>query len=70
MWIIRIKIKHECVIGSRCEKFKVSTIGTPFNVYTEKGVTYAPQIHTIIGDEINVKSFIKDIKKDKKIKNL
>lgn len=70
MWVTRIKIKHDCIIGNRCEKFKVTTTGNPFNVFQEKGRTYSPQIHTIHGDEKNIKEFIKDLKKDKRIKNL
>ena len=70
MWIAKFKLKHDCIIGNRCEKFKVTTIGTPFNVFLEKGVTYSPQIHTLHGDGENIKKFIKDLKKDKRIKNL
>jgi predicted DNA binding protein len=70
MWITGVKIKHECVIGNRCKQFAVTTTGTPFNVFVEKGVTYSPQVQTLHGDEKNIKEFIKDLKKDKRIKNL
>lgn len=70
MWVTKLKIKHDCVIGNRCEKFKVTTLGTPFNVFQEKGITYAPQVQTIHGKEENIKEFIKDIKKEGRIKNL
>ena len=70
MWVTRLKIKHDCVIGNRCEKFKVTTLGTPFNVFQEKGITYAPQVQTLHGKEEDIKEFIKDIKKDNRIKDL
>lgn len=70
MWITKLKIKHDCIIGNRCEKFKVTTTGTPFNVFREKGITYSPQIQTLHGEEKNIKDFIKDLKKDKRIRNL
>ncbi len=70
MWVTRIKIKHDCIIGNRCEKFKVTTTGTPFNVFRERGITYSPQIHTLHGDKKNIKLFIKDLKKDKRVKSL
>ncbi|MFA6072635.1 MAG: helix-turn-helix domain-containing protein [Candidatus Woesearchaeota archaeon] len=70
MWITKLKTKHDCVIGNRCEKFKVTTTGTPFNVFIEKGITYSPQIQTLQGDEVNIKEFIKDFKKEKRIINL
>lgn len=70
MWITRLKIKHDCIIGNRCEKFGITTLGTPFSVYMVNGVTYSPQLHTIEGDPRKIKLFIEDLKKDKKISNL
>jgi predicted DNA binding protein len=70
MWITRLKIRHDCIIGNRCEKFEVTTTGTPFNVFIEKGVTYSPQVQTLQGDEKNIKDFIKDLKNDMRITNL
>jgi predicted DNA binding protein len=70
MWITRIKIKHDCIIGNRCEKFNVTTTGIPFNIFIEKGITYSPQIQTLQGNEEDIKKFIKDLKKDKRITNL
>ena len=60
MWIIKFKLKHDCVIGNRCQKFKVTTVGTPFNTYQEKGATHAPQIQTLHGDERSINEFIRD----------
>lgn len=69
MWITKLKIKHDCVIGNRCEKFQVTTTGTPFNVFIERGITHSPQIQTLQGKETNIKEFLKDLKKDKRITN-
>ncbi|MDD5192623.1 MAG: helix-turn-helix domain-containing protein [Candidatus Nanoarchaeia archaeon] len=70
MWIAKIRLKHDCIIGNRCEKFKVTTIGTAFNVYTEKGITHSPQMQIINGEEKNILAFIRDLKKDKRVINL
>jgi len=70
MWITRLKIKHDCIIGNRCKKFQVTTLGTPFNVFVKDGFTYSPQLHRINGEEKNIKRFISDLKKDRKVKNL
>lgn len=70
MWITRVKIKHDCIIGNRCKKFGVTTTGTPFNVFVEKGITYSPQIQTLHGNQENINEFIKDLKKDKRVTNL
>lgn len=70
MWTLKLKLKHDCIIGNRCEKFKVTTTGTAFNVFRGRGITYAPQMQTIHGEEKNVKAFVKDLKKDKRVSNL
>lgn len=70
MWVTRLKIKHDCIIGSRCEKFAVTTSGMPFSVFQKKGKTYSPQIQTINGDAKQIKKFVLDLKKDKRVTNL
>jgi predicted DNA binding protein len=70
MWITSLKIQHECIIGDRCKRFHVTTTGTPFSVFVKDDITYSPQMHTIDGDSKNIKSFINDLKKDKKVSNL
>ena len=70
MWITKLKIKHDCVIGNRCKRFGVTTTGTPFSVYIKGNTTYSPQLHTIEGDSEKVREFLNDLKKDKKVSNL
>ncbi len=70
MWITKLKIMHDCVIGNRCKKFSVTTTGMPFQVYIEKGITYSPQIQTLHCNKELAEKFIKDLRKDKRIKNL
>lgn len=70
MWIAKLKIRHDCIIGNRCKEFNVTTTGSPFDVFIEKGITYSPQIQTLHGKEENINEFIKDLKKDKRIGNL
>jgi len=69
MWITKLKIKHDCIIGNRCREFGVTTTGTPFSVYVKDGITYSPQVHKVEGESENVKEFIKNLKKDKKVQN-
>ncbi len=70
MWICRLRIRHDCIIGNRCRKFGVTTIGVPFSVYLEDGITHAPQVQTIYGDDSKVSEFIEDLKKDSRVTNL
>jgi len=70
MWIAKIRARHDCIIGNRCRQFGVTTLGAPFNVFVEKGVTHSPQVQTIYGREEAVKGFIADLRKDKRVQNL
>jgi len=70
MWICKIKLRHDCVVGNRCAKFNVATAGIPFNIYVEKGVTYSPQLHTLNGAPNDVKAFIEDLGKEERVKEL
>jgi predicted DNA binding protein len=70
MWILKLKIKHDCTIGSRCEKFKVVSYSIPLGNWKGKGISYTSERHTLEGDEKNIKRFINDLKKDKRIKNI
>ncbi len=70
MWIARLKIKHDCIIGNRCKRFQVTTTGTPFNVFVQNQITYSPQLHIVEGEEKDIRAFIADLKKDRKVSNL
>ncbi len=70
MWIARLTIKHNCLIGNKCEKFGVATISVPFNVYFEKNITYSPEFHTLWGEEKNIAKFISALKKDPHLQNI
>ncbi len=70
MWTARLRIKHNCIIGSRCRKFGVTDTGIAFNVYSENGVTHAPQIQVLHGRSGAIKNFIEDLKKDSRVRHL
>ncbi|MDP3728591.1 MAG: helix-turn-helix domain-containing protein [bacterium] len=70
MWICQLRIKHDCLIGNKCEKYNISTISVPFSIYIKKGITYSPEFHTVWGEENNIKQFIEALHKDKNIKNI
>ncbi len=70
MWVVGISLKHDCVIGNRCEKFNCITFSISLNHWNEKGYHFVAHRHTIEGNEKDVDAFIKDLKKDKRIVNL
>ena|SRR3989344_1974913 len=70
MWVAKLLIKHDCLIGNKCEKYEVSTISVPFNLYIEGDTTYSPEFHTLWGDDKNIQKFIGAVKRDKSLQNL
>jgi len=70
MWVLKLKIRHDCTIGNRCEKFKVVSYSIPLGNWEENGYSCTSERHTISGGADAVKRFFKDIKKDKKVTNL
>ena len=70
MWVSKLKIKHDCTIGNRCEKFKCVSYSMPLGNWHDKNYEYTTERHTIEGNENNVKEFLKDLKKDKRVVNV
>jgi predicted DNA binding protein len=70
MWVAKILLKHDCIIGKRCKRFNCTSVGYPLDFYEEKGYNYFFHFEKLFGNEKNVRNFIKDIKKDRRIQNL
>ena len=67
MRVLTLKIKHDCTIGTRCERFKVVSYSMSLGNWTERGYNYTSERHTIEGEPRNVKMFIGDLRKDKRL---
>lgn len=71
MWIAKLKIKHDdCVVGTRCKKFNVISIGVPFNSYTDERFQYFSHFETLTGNEEDINKFIKNLKADPAVTDL
>lgn len=71
MWVAKLRLRHEdCVIGRRCKRFHVSSIGIPFNSYKEEGKAYFSHFETLVGEDNKIQRFIEDLKDDPSITNL
>lgn len=70
MWIAKLQIKHDCIIGKRCEKFNCSSLGYPLDFFEEKGYHYYFHFEKLNGDKKDIERYIKDLKKDKQVQNL
>jgi predicted DNA binding protein len=70
MWILKLKIKHDCTIGNRCERYKVMSYSVPLGNWKEEGNSFTSERHTIEGKPEQIKKFLDDIKKDKRVTDL
>jgi len=70
MWVLKLKIKHNCTIGNRCKKFKIIAYSIPLGNWQEKGYSFTAERHTLEGKPEAIKKFLNDIKKDKRVTNL
>jgi len=70
MWVLKLKIKHNCTIGNRCEKFQVLSYSIPLGNWREKGYSFTSERHTLEGAPERIRKFFKDIKKDKRVTSL
>ena len=68
MWVAKIRLRHDCIIGNRCRKFNVMMQSLDLNEEKKNGKVLTSSIHQLIGDEKNIKKFISDLKKDKRTK--
>ena len=57
MWVAKLRLRHEdCVIGSRCKRFNVTSIGVPFNTYTSGNFQYFSHFETLQGKDEDIKT--------------
>ena len=66
MWIAKIKLKHDCIIGNRCEKFRINLQSYNLNEEKKGKKVLTSSIHQVVGDKKNIASFVSDLRKDKR----
>ncbi len=70
MWLLQLTLRHNCIIGNRCRKFKCTSTGYPLDSYNEKGYTYALHFEKIDGSQKHTLSFFEDLRKDKAVTHI
>ncbi|MBI5393221.1 helix-turn-helix domain-containing protein [Candidatus Woesearchaeota archaeon] len=70
MWLAKITLKHDCIIGKRCLQFSCTSVGYPLDFYEENKYNYFFHFEKLSGEQKNIDQFIADLKKDKRIQNL
>ncbi len=67
MWVAKIILKHDCIIGNRCRDFNIMIQSLNLNEKEKKGNVLTSSIHQLIGDKKDIKKFVNDLKKDKRV---
>jgi predicted DNA binding protein len=70
MWVLKLKIKHDCVIGNRCEKFDCISYSMPLTQWEKGKFFFSAHRHTVEGKEENIKKFFSELKKDTNISEI
>ncbi len=62
MWLLKLSLLHDCIIGNRCKKFHCTSIGYALDSFKEAGYTYYLHFEKIEGKKTN--EFLLDLKHD------
>lgn len=64
MWLAQITLRHNCIIGNRCRKYKCISLGYPLEWYSTQGKIHYLHFEKIIGKKEDVARFLADLKSD------
>lgn len=71
MWYLKFKLRHsDCILSPLVEKYNLQVEFYPLGHYIKGNFVYTSAIHTVKGDERNIKKYIRDLKKDKRVKKI
>jgi len=71
MWVTKIRlVDKNCIWATRCKKFNIYNYQYPLGFYKVKEGLALMMYHILEGKEKNIKNYIKDVKKDKRVKRL
>jgi predicted DNA binding protein len=71
MWVTKIRlVDKKCIWATRCKKFGIYDYQYPLGFYKVKEGLALIMYHILEGKDKDIKYYIKDVKKDKRIKKL
>ena len=71
MWVTKIRlVDKKCIWATRCKKFGIYDYQYPLGFYKVKEGLALMMYHILEGKDKDIKCYIKDVKKDKRIKKL
>jgi len=62
MWLLKLLLKHDCIIGNRCRQFHCTSIGYALDSYKEAGFVYYLHFEKIEGKKSA--EFLESLRKD------
>ena len=66
MWTAKIRLKHDCIIGNRCKKFKIILQSYDLTEEKKGKRVLTSSLHQMVGERNDIEIFIADLKKDKR----
>lgn len=71
MWVAKIKLLDEnCIWATRCKKFGIYDYQYPLGFYKTKEGLALMLYHILNGNDNDIKKYVNDVKKDKRVKKL
>lgn len=71
MWVVKIKLLDEnCIWATRCKKFGIYDYQYPLGFYKTKEGLALMLYHILNGNDNDIKKYVNDVKKDKRVKKL
>ncbi len=65
MWLAKLKLKHDCILGNRCKKFKIMLHSLELGERKENGKILTTSFHQLVGKANPIQQFLQDLKQDK-----
>ena len=71
MWVAKFEIKHKgCLVAPKCRKYKITLYSYFLKSWREENKFYYAELYILTGETKNKKEFIKELKKELRIKKL
>lgn len=69
MWVAKLTVRHDCIIGNRCREFGIVMQSLDLSEEKKGSDVLTSSIHQLIGDEKAIKAFVASLRKDPRTKH-
>ena len=64
MWVAKIQLKHDCILGNRCKRFGILLQSYDLNEQITGKKVLTSSLHQLVGDKEKIQAFVSHLKKD------